>query len=314
MGLKYIIDQVASEIGIDVSQTSARNKLIAKVNEAAKEIYGRKDIPVALQECFVRTTPNSEMALPPFIGQLRAMRPGTRDYCTKEWVLHTMWPRYNKVEWVSAWKNWRDKGTACTAVEFNNVAPGAIEIAVADGTVEVTLVGENDDSNNVIETITLSATSQAWTKTFVKFNRIYKNKRSNHNIIIKDADGNEISMIYADQLDARFKIVDVSEFPTDLCCDASCGDGTYIMEVLFKPILPVMQEDSDFFPVDGYDEVIVLKTKQLYTELKVGEEDRALLIHQKVKDRLRDIAEDRTPTHSRKLGRKASPVYDRNKW
>lgn len=307
MGFEYIYNTVAAETGL--TNTNQRGYLTTKINEAAREIYRRKDLPIILQECFVRVTRNNEVSLPPFIGEVRAIRPGSRDYCTLRWELHTMYPRYNKQEWVHMWKNWRMKGKRAYALEFNNVAPGTIEIHEADTDCIVTIVGENENSNNVSESITLSEASVAWTKEFDTIKRIYKNKRTEYNIIIKDADGNEISMIYADQTDANYQIVDVSEYPLSLCCDAQCDDGTYIMEVLYKPILPEMKEFSDSFPVPDYDDVIVAKTLALLLEKEEGKEDRALLTHNKANQLVRDIVEDKTGNVVRKLTYKANPYF-----
>lgn len=309
MGFLNILTTVAAECGYDKTDAGERAYLTEKINEAARDIYQARDLPVALKECYVRVTPNNECSLPPFIGELRAIRPGSKDYCSTKWVLHTMYPRYNRSQWETDWKNWRDKGTAATAIEFNNTAALEITIAVADSELIVTVVGENDDSNNVVDSVTMDAVSKDLTASFVRVNRIYKNKRTNHNVIIKDADGNEIAIIYADQTEARYKIVDISEYPNACCGTNSCGDGTYIMEVLYKPILPILKEDHDFFPVDGYDDVVVLKTKQLLMELEEGKEQRVLLLENKVEKKQRQIFGHKQGTSKQKLTRKANPTF-----
>lgn len=309
MGLGYILNKVAAEMGYNLNDSSDRAYLVDKTNEAARAIYRRQDIPISLKECFVRVTPDNEMSLPPFIGEPRAIRPGCKDYCFTHWVLHSMWGKYTKQQWAIQWKNWRVKGTSCLAIDIINTAPGTIEIATADPTLVITLVGENDDSNNVVESITMDATSKTWTKQFVTFKRIYKNKVSDFNIIIKDIAGNEISMIYADQIEARYSIIDVSEYPKNLCGDCTCPDGSFIMEVLYKPILPVMSLDSDSFPVADYDDVIVIKTKQLITELQEGKEDRAILMENKAKQELKDINQDKSGTVEKRLNFKRNPTF-----
>src|SRR5690348_8676133 len=118
MGFYYILNKVASEVGTDITNPNERVKLTDKINEAAREIYRRQDIPFQLQECFIRVTSNNEMSLPPFVGELRAIRSGCQDWCTEKWQLHTMFPKYNRSEWENLWKGWRILGTSTTAVAF----------------------------------------------------------------------------------------------------------------------------------------------------------------------------------------------------
>ncbi len=294
MSLGYILEEVSREMGINLSDTRERARLVAHVNKAAKEIYALPDaqLPVQLKEVFVRVTANKELALPPFVGEMRAIRSGCTDYCTDKWELRTMLPRYNKAEWEQQWKNWRHKGYRPVAIEWLNTAPGTITYPVADSSVIVTIQGETENSQNAIDNVTLSATSTSWTKTFSEIKRISKNKVTSYDVVLTDAEGNEFAIIYADQLEARYLLVDVSQYPTNNCC--ACSDGTYIMEVLYKPYLPVMYNDEDFFPVDGFDDILALATIQLLTEKEEGKEQRAMLMHEKKKMLIRNQAQDKT--------------------
>jgi hypothetical protein len=306
MGFLYILNKVAAECGFNIDNVKERTYLTNKINEAARAVYRKQDIPFQLKECFVRVTANYEMSLPPFVGELRAIRSGCQDWCTEKWQLHTMFPKYNRQEWEHMWKGWRVKGTSPVAADFDNIAPVEIEVTTdilgfSDPDLVITIVGENSQSNNINESVTMTSRVMSATKSIQNFRRIYKNKKTDYNIIIKDSDGNEISMIYADQLDARFMIVDISKYPKNLVGCCSCPDGSFIMEVLFKPILPDMTLDSDSFPVDGYDEIIVLQTKQLLTDLEEGKEQRSILMRQDIKEKLNDINQDKKGTINKKI-------------
>lgn len=310
MSLGYILNTVASDVGMNMSNTAQRNYLVAKVNEAAREIYRKKDLPVSLKEVYIRATPNREMALPPFIGELRALRKGCNDaqYCTERWDLHSQYPRYNKSPWQHLWNNWRDKGNTPIAIEWLNTAPGTISYPEVDNDLTITIVGETSNSNRATDNIVVSATTKAWNKTFLNITRIAKNKITDYNVVLLDADGNECAIIYADQLEASYKLVDVSAYPEWGNC--TCSDGTAIMELLYKPVLPIMSLDTDTFPIQGYDDLIVVKTKQILAEQEEGKEERAILMDSKASRMLKEISDDKTGHLRKMVTHKKNPFFD----
>lgn len=297
MSLDYIIRRVESESGY----TDSREYLVDKVNEACREIYTKRDLPISLQEIFIKANSNAELALPPFVGELRAIR---STQWNDRWDLTDLRPRYNSCEWPHIWKSWRIKCYAPTKVESNNIAPVTLTIAVADSTLQVTIAGETLDSSNEFEVITMDAIEKEGTKNFTTIRSIKKNKINNKNVVVHDADDVEIATIYADQYDARYVVVDVSEYP-DL---QTCPDGTYTMEVLYKPRLNRLENDHDVFPVDGMDDMIVLKTLELLESGKEGKEQRAILMHQKNEQMIKDFMNDRNGTLSKAIGFKRNPM------
>jgi hypothetical protein len=312
MALGYILNTVAADVGFDLTNTNQRAYLLSKVNEACREVYRKKDLPVALKEVYIRSTSNRELALPPFVGELRALRSGCNDeqYCTNQWILQSQYPRYNKVPWVDLWSNWRDKGVSPIAIEWLNTAPGTITYPVVDDDLVVTIMGETTNSNRAVDNITIDATSKVWLKSFLIITRISKNKITDYNVILSDAEGNECAIIYADQLEASYKIVDVSLYPDSAwgCC--SCPDGTAIMELLYKPILPILSLDTDIFPIPGYDDILIIKTKQILAEQEEGKEERAILMDSKANRLLKEITDDKNGHLKKTMTYKANPFYD----
>lgn len=318
MSLKYILDRVVSEAGISSPDLNPEQRaaIVDKINEAAEEIYEKQDYPGCLRECFVRVTANMRVSLPPFIGQLRAIRHATAKF-NYHWSLNDMRPRFTGMDWPNKWNKWRVIGDSPTALEFTNTAPGNIIYPVVDDELTITLIGETLLSNRqkdsvVCSVVNSAATPLEWTSNFLSFSSIKKSKVTDYNVLIKDADENEIAIIYADQLESRFMIVDVSQYPNISCGD--CADGTYTMEVLYKARLPRLERDDDEFPVRGYDNVIVLKTKQLLAEDRPGEEQRAILMHQKAQEKEAHKVEDATGTIVKKIQFKPNKLlglYDR---
>lgn len=299
MPLSYILRRLYAETGLG---TESRTYLIDRINEAARQLYNKSDLPISLKECNIRANSNAELALPPFIGELRAIR--STDW-NDQWELFDLRPRYNSREWPNVWKNWRIKEYSPIKLEIENAAPVTATVPTLDATLEIYISGETVDSNNARETLVMNSVEEVGTKSFTSIKSIQKNKITDENVTILDADENELAIIYADQLDARYVIVDVSAYP-DL---EHCPDGTYTMEVLYKPRMPILYNDQDVFPVDGMDDIIVLKTLQLLEEAKPGNEQRALLMHEKAKDMVGDIVNDRTGTLSKQIGFKRQPMF-----
>lgn len=304
MSLKTILQRVQSDAGATSVElnTAQREWLITKINEAAEEIYEEcPDLPLALKECFIKPTNGYRIACPPFVGELRAVR--SQRY-NDLWKLSDIRARYNSVDWPEKWNKARLLSIEPIAIELTDSAPGTIEVAVADPTLTVSLTGETTTSNNDSEVITCSSTSNAWTKSFTSFRSIIKNKITRQNVVVKDTNGTEMAVIYADQFESRYQVFDVSLYPTI----QDCTDGTFIMEVLYKPRLPYLYYDDDVFPVPDFDNVVVLKTKQLLAEGEEGKEQRAILMHQKGERKLKKKVENRVGTVEKKLSFQRNPL------
>lgn len=291
MSLLYIRTQVERKSGIG-DDAGQRSMLLDVINEAAKELYEKTDLPGCLREIFLRASTNKELALPSFVGELRAVR---STVWNDPWTIKDMRPRYCSRDWPNKWKGWRVKGYSPIHTEHTNAAPVSIAIPTADNTVTVTIVGETINSSRVVETLTMDAISKTGTVNFTSIKSIIKNKINSENITITDGDGTELATIFSDQLEARYIIVDVSQYPNWV----DCPDN--IMEVLYKERIPRMENDYDTFPCDGFDDVIVIKTMQLLTEGQEGKEERAILIGAKADELMRRKTEDKEGTYDRKI-------------
>ena len=296
MSLRYIFRRVASEMGMPSPELNPEQKarLLDIINQAAEEVYEHKDLPISLKEIYLKATNNKELALPAFIGELRAVR---STQWNDSWTLQDLRPRYHARDWPNSWKNWRIKEYSPIKVELVNVTPGTIEYPTIDNKLAITLVGETDNSNRAVETVYIDNHVKQWTNSFLSFKRISKNKITPYDVILKDNEGNEIATIYADMLESRYVIVDISQYPSLSCC----SDGTFPMEVLYKPRLNRLENDEDSFPVDGFDDVIVIKSIQLLTEGQEGKEQRAILMQAKSDKIIRQKVENKISTIQKKI-------------
>lgn len=305
MPLSYVLRRVQSSAGISSPDLNPeqRSFLLDYINEACEEIWESTDLPVALQEVYCNVIPDFRVALPPFVGEVRAMR-------NRQWdglvSLANIRARYVVEDWPQKWLNSRIIGESPIANEITNAAPVRILYPASDTDLQVTIVGVTSNSNRAVDVITMNNTLMNGTKSFIEITKISKNKITDFNVVIQDASGNELGIIYADQLESRYVIMDVSKYPNIQC---SCGDNTYIMEVLFKPRLPKMVNNTDEFPVSGYDNIIVLRTQQLLTEQQEGKEQRALLMYEKSKVKLKEKMLDKTGTQQARITVKRNKLF-----
>lgn len=296
MSLRYIIRRVAKEIGVSSPELNPEQKaaLIDIINQAAEEVYENKDLPISLKEVYVKANTNKRMSLPPFVGEIRAIR---STIWNDNWTIQDLRPRYHARDWPNKWKNFRLIEYSPIKTELTSATPGTIEYPIVDGKLAITLVGETANSSRTVETIYQGALIQVWTNSFLSFKAIRKNKVTSYDVVIKDADGIEIATLYADQLESRYVIIDISQYPSLV----TCSDGTFPMEVLYKPRMSRLENDEDTFPVDGFDDVIVIKAKQLLTEDQEGKEQRAILMQAKGDKILNQKVENKTGTIQKKI-------------
>jgi hypothetical protein len=247
-----------------------------------------------LRELYLRTESDTELALPHFVGELRAVR---EQESRIPWNLLDLRPRYHVANWKHEWNNWRIKGTSPLQLGITVATPPIAKIAVADDDLEVTILGSTTSQARVKETVTMDDTEKEFTKAFTDIFSITKNILGDHNVTIEDSEENELSVIPNDVLESRYVIVDISQYPyTTTVVDSDC----YIMEVLYKMKLKRMENLDDVFPVEGFDNVIILKARQLLAEGQEGKEERALLMDSKATrliDRKTEHKEGTTTKH-----------------
>ena len=102
MPLKYLINTLARELG--GQNVNQRAVLLARINQAAKELYESQDLPGSLREATFEVTSDGIMALPYYVGPVRAVRHNTEKYKVE---LADMAPRYCYQAWKEDWNKWR---------------------------------------------------------------------------------------------------------------------------------------------------------------------------------------------------------------
>jgi hypothetical protein len=300
MSLEYILRRFCQKTGL--SRDNAEDKLVCLdyINEAAGEWYESNDYPGCLEEIVAAVNNKSTIALPPFVGIVRAIREVDTEI---PWRLSSMRSRYQQSNWEDeAFMNWRDKGVFPVAVDIVNAAPPLVVVPKVDcDVITVTIVGSTSNASRVTESKQITELETQFETPFLTYESIKKDKVSSYDVIIKDAEGNEISIIYNNELEATFRIIDVSNYP--FTSGAVMEDITMGMEILYKKKLARLINDTDELPVKGYDDVVINKAVQLYMEDK-GNVDGATLFdgkaertaNRKAKDNMRG-KDSRVETH-----------------
>lgn len=261
MSAEYIFRRVAQKIGQKVSDETERQIVADWVNEAVKAIYAESEIPELVKELSgdnaVQATPEGVLVLPRSVGKIRAMREAEGRW---PWTLRDSYIKYKKGEQQQGlWFEWQKRGTEPLAVSsFAAGVPSAV-VTTIDADLEVTITGTTADADTVSETVTMSALTVAFTKTFTKYIAITKNKATASNVTIKIG-ANIIAVIPNNMLESAYQHVDVSKYPS------ADSTGYIRMEVLYKELCPYLYNDGDVFADNKYDDVIIARAVGLWCE------------------------------------------------
>ena len=286
MSLQYILQQVGYKMGLNPSDSNQRAVILRFVNEATVELYQQSDMAGCLEEQYFCVNANQTISLPDYVGQIRAMREADSHIAIK---LSQMRPRYNQFNWEGEWRNWRMKGFQPLQTSLTNQSSLVLTVAVVENPpVVVNISGSSADSSNISETVSMDALTKNTVNQYNDVRSFTKTTVNQYNVTLSDIDGNAISYIANDKLKALFQIVDISTSPW---YPSTTSTTLGWVEVLYKKALTWMSNDNDEFPVTGYDNIIVNKVLQLWSEEK-GDIQAAMAYMQKATISLAQIHED----------------------
>jgi len=286
MGLKYILNQVGNKIGLNPSDTDQRATLLRFVNEAAWELYQQSDMPGSLMEMVIKVNGDQTIALPRFVGDLRAVR----EYNSQiPWHINQMRPRYNYANWSDMWRNWRIKGKQALqrSVRNQSLVTAVVDVVEVPNLL-VTISGPTASAAMTNEVLQMDALSKTTVNNFLDISSVTKNRYNAVNVSIQDVDGLELTVVNNNELEAAYLIIDVSTFPW---LNQSMSLQDHYLEVLFKRALVQLSDDGDEFPASGCDNIIVNKAMQLWAE-EQGKGELALGYDSKATRSLARITEE----------------------
>lgn len=276
MSAGYILSQVGLKIGLNPADSGQRAMLLRFLNEAAPELYAQSDMSGSLREQIFKVNGDQTIALPHYVGQIRAVREMDSQIA---WHLNQLRPRYIQFNWPDMWRNYRLKGLGALQTSIRNQSQLQVVVAeVETPPIQVTISGSTENASSVSETVVMDSTTKTTTNAFTDISAIKKDRVNGVDVTVLDIDGLQVSAIPNNFLQAQYQIIDVSLAPW---LNQDTGRLDHYVEILYKEALPVFKDDSDEFPAQGYDNVLVNKCLQLYyeeqgnSELAIGYDAKA---------------------------------------
>lgn len=282
MSLKNILLDVSSVLGLDITDATELAYHIAKINEAADELYRSNDIPGCLREQLfeIDDTETYQIAFPSQVDKIRAVR----FYNTNggQINLEDMRPRYHQHRWGSNGRlRFRIKQqNALLSRSIDNAALFTFTLKEVEASnVVINIVGKTNKSSRFSETLTipvgqLSATTLSSYEEFVS---IEKTVLSTYDITITDADGNEMGVILNYELRPRYTIVQIRE--DDFAPVTNNSYPLNIVECLYKTSFVPYRNNYDEFPCRDCDKLIFWKFVEHYGLFKGTEEMQQLVLN-----------------------------------
>lgn len=287
MSVKYILNQVGNKTGLNPADTAQRETMLRWLNEAAPELWVQSDMANSLVEQVFKVNGDQTIALPHYVGQLRAVR---EFFSQIPWHINQQRPRYNVSNWSDMWRNWRIKGQQAFTTSVRNESVLVITVPEVEiPPIEITITGPTENSSSICETVVMDAVSKNTVNQFIADpTGASKNRVNQFDVTISDIDSLEMTKIPNNMLETCFLVVDISSFPWS---PQSVSQQDHYVEVLYKKTLPYLKNDGDEFPAKGYDNVLVNKMLQLWAE-EQGKTEMALGYDAKATRSLARIHED----------------------
>lgn len=273
--LSDIRSELASDFGFSITQPEEKAYVDKLINDALDDLYRNNELYLSEREqIFNIGTDLQVITLPSEVDKVLAVR----RYETRLRIAQDdMRPRYRSMSWVEPYLNypylrWRFKNRSCLKKEILNIAPFTYTIsdAVAGG-FSLTITGKTTTANKITETITFSATdiTKTGTISFTEYHSIIKSKVITQDIVITDADGNEVSVIPNNVLRNSYPYYQIldryesssAEFP--------------LVEVLYKLKQEKLVNDTDSFLDDIYDKAVYWLAASFYFAKKPGDDSNA---------------------------------------
>lgn len=253
MSADYILRRFAQDTGVNCyTSTTTTNDdqqyAFDLLNESAKDFWLSRDLTNSLAECVLVCLDNKQISLPPFIGQLRAIRELDSFI---PWRLSDIRPRYFKNSWADdAIRNWREKGKKCYARDITNTAPPKVIVPfVEQPNIQVTIIGQTKDAQRISETVVVTDTTVQFQSSFVEYLIIKKNRSNDCDVLIQDADNLDLTIIYNEDIETWWNYVDAGQYFSN--------PQPFPIECLFKPKFKIFYALEDEFQLPGYDDVLI---------------------------------------------------------
>jgi hypothetical protein len=243
-----VLTRLSADTGMDL--VNKRDALLRLANNGAKELHKRLETTAIFREVTLAVYPNKVVSLPAYVGDLRGMRIHS---CDVTFDLHSLGnPRFVNNTQSYKINNWRDVGTSPVHTYLASAGPLTLTVEAPESTpITVTILGETDQSAEYSEDITISATTQTTTGNFAVVKSISCTEQRTYDIKVYDINAIEVAVLYNNQRQTRYKVVDVSQ--VFYAVDTTAGEN--FVDIMYKlPIVEFTRDADTFYGGDDFDE------------------------------------------------------------
>lgn len=305
--LTDILNVVCGQVtGLDPEDTNNRKVALDLINRAARDLYNSLEADALMRECTLLVPQDQQVSLPPFIGELRALR--EYQYSTTIPINEMGAPRYSSDTWKYMWRNWRLKGKQPLASSLSAASILTFTAPVIEDTnVILVVTGRTASSQKIAETVTMDALTKSTLNSFAAIDSISCILNRTYDIVVTDVNGNILATLYNNEQKTSYLLIDVSAY----AWLNQVGDGTTsIVEVLYKTKFYKLFNDTDEFCCDGYDDAISYKAIELWYQGQEGKEQDAILYRAKAMEVISNNLSDKEKGQIIKISHGRNPVYN----
>ena len=252
--LLNIYTNLKSRVGFKDSERSA---VVAKINDAAQEIWDSTDLKESLDEFIADINVSAQViSLPWFVENIKKMRYYNGRIPIE---LHDIRNRYNNDDGNELWiKRWRQKRRTPINQTLTNYTRLTFTIPLAETVdIKVSLQGKTTNSSKSYEEVTIAAgqLSAMSVYDYIEPENIVKGAGNKYDITVTSGDGEVLSIIPNHLLYAKYNIVQFLDQESSVLPQSYSA-----VEVLYKkPFEPLVNDYDEFCYGNKYDMAVLWK-------------------------------------------------------
>lgn len=263
MALKNILNLIASNGGVTLSDPQQLEYTKAQVDQSAKELYEQNDLVGSLREQVynVNVPQGNLVSLEPYVGNVIAVRYFWPQLNLK---IRSSAPHYTAKFWqVKDFLAWQMKEDRPLHTDISNAGiltftfKQALTVAL-----NISIIGTSGFASQIIESIacpvgTLVVSSL---NTYSEISALSKDTLCNADCLVTDIDGHEIAKLANHQYKSLYQICQIIDLPNNsLGTSQGFVPACTYVEMLWKLRWKPMVNPQDEFICNGYDEAIFWK-------------------------------------------------------
>jgi hypothetical protein len=244
--LSDLLSRLSLVYDFKVNNTETREKTLALINAAGREMWAATDLPGSVMEqVFILDAAQNQVSLPWYVDQVRAMKWRTGGKIT----LTDARPRYHHSPFRQTFDNYRVKHKTPLHTPLSAESQLRVELGAAETEpITVTIIGQTTTAMRTRQVLRILAgateattTLQFTTEAPFGVTDIVKSARTTADVRIYDALDNEVAFIAASERRASNTIVAITDV------DSPASTPANAVEVLYKLPYPELYYDEDTF-------------------------------------------------------------------